>query len=320
MEKFIFKGLLAFLLILPPLNSAFSWGFFAHKNINKLAVFTLPSEMIGFYKKNLDFIVETAVLPDKRRYAVKEEGARHYIDMDFYQDSLGLDLPLSWNQIDTIVSEEFRLKHGVLPWHLNLMRLRLTEAFRVKDPNAILKLSSEIGHYIGDASVPLHTCSNYNGQLTNQHGIHGLWESRVPEIYFNQYEFWVGQAEYIDKPQELFWKIVFQSHAAVDSVLSFEKKLSEQFSPDQKYSFEQRGGTMTKVYSRAYCKAYHDQLNGQVERRMKLAVKTIGNIWYTCWVDAGQPDLSELINNSKIKEEEKEKETIVSEEHKDCVH
>jgi hypothetical protein len=43
-----------------------------------------------------------------------------------------------------------------------------------------------LGHYIGDAHVPLHTTSNYNGQKTNQHGIHGLWESRIPEQLFDE--------------------------------------------------------------------------------------------------------------------------------------
>ena len=32
----------------------------------------------------------------------------------------------------------------------------------------ILKYSAELGHYIGDAHVPLHTTENYNGQLTNR--------------------------------------------------------------------------------------------------------------------------------------------------------
>ena len=36
-----------------------------------------------------------------------------------------------------------------------------------------------------------------------------------------------------------------------------------------------------------------------VARRMKSSVKMVGNFWYTCWVDAGQPDLNILKNNYK---------------------
>ena len=41
-------------------------------------------------------------------------------------------------------------------------------------------------------------------------------------------------------------------------------------------------------------KQYHEQLRGQVERQMRASVKMVGDFWYTCWVDAGQPDLRAL--------------------------
>ncbi len=36
-------------------------------------------------------------------------------------------------------------------------------------------------------------------------------------------------------------------------------------------------------------------LNGQVERRMRLAILRISSFWYSAWVDAGQPNLDELV-------------------------
>ena len=44
------KGILLLLTFLLPLNG-YTWGFFAHQRINRLAVFTQPPEMIGFSKK-----------------------------------------------------------------------------------------------------------------------------------------------------------------------------------------------------------------------------------------------------------------------------
>ncbi|MFB1021768.1 MAG: hypothetical protein QMC40_03290, partial [Vicingaceae bacterium] len=61
-----------------------SWGFYGHKRINRMAVFTLPPEMVGFYKKNIEYVTAHAVDPDKRRYASKGEAPRHYIDIDHY--------------------------------------------------------------------------------------------------------------------------------------------------------------------------------------------------------------------------------------------
>lgn len=85
-----------------------------------------------------------------------------------------------------------------------------------------------------------------------------------------------------------------ESHAALDSVLSFEKELSKVFPPDKKYSFENRNGVLVKVYSKEFSAAYHSRLNGQVERRMRKAILRIGSFWRTAWEKAGKPDLIEL--------------------------
>ena len=37
-------------------------------------------------------------------------------------------------------------------------------------------------------------------------------------------------------------------------------------------------------------------MNGMVERRLRAAINAVGSIWYTAWVDAGQPDLHLLQN------------------------
>jgi len=63
-------------------SCAHAWGFFGHKRINRMAVFTLPPELVGFYKYHIEYITEHAVDPDKRRYAVEGEAPRHYIDID----------------------------------------------------------------------------------------------------------------------------------------------------------------------------------------------------------------------------------------------
>lgn len=285
-----------------------AWGFYAHQRINRLAVFTLPNEMLGFYKKNIDYITENAVNPDQRRYAIKEEAPRHYIDLDNYPDTLRKQLPtFSWKEAVERISEDTLNRHGIVPWHINFMKYQLTEAFRKKDARNILRLSADLGHYIADANVPLHTTKNYNGQLTNQLGIHGFWESRLPEMFAENYDFFIGQAEYVEKPQKQAWQAVMNANAALDSVLTFERELSVKFSEDKKFGFEERNGVTVKVYSSDFSTKYHEMLRNQVERQMRASIKMVGDFWFTCWVDAGQPDLSSLINyqtTAKDKEEE----------------
>ncbi|HEX8548255.1 MAG TPA: zinc dependent phospholipase C family protein [Cytophagaceae bacterium] len=272
-------------------TQSFSWGFFAHKKINYLAVFTLPPEIIEFYKINIEYISETAINPDKRRYIDKEEGCRHFIDLDKYHDSVRFSMPKYWNKALEKFPEDTLKLYGIVPWHIYLLKFQLTQAFKNRDQERILKISSEIGHYISDAHVPLHTTYNYNGQFTDQHGIHGFWESRLPELFFGEYDLFLGNASYLDDVQGSVWSAVYHSHQALDSVLSIEKKLSQTFGSDKKFSFEERNGLTIKVYSFDFSKTYHYLLNSQVEKRIKASIKMVGDIWFTAWVDAGQPYL-----------------------------
>lgn len=300
--KFITKyfiGLLFFVILAVVFQPAmYSWGFFGHKKINRMAVFTLPPEMIGFYKKNIEYITEHAVDPDKRRYAVEGEAPRHYIDLDHYvkdgEDPFDV-VPKPWTKAVEKFTEDTLQAYGIVPWHVNLMVMRLTKAFEEKNVDKILRLSADLGHYIGDSHVPLHTTKNYNGQLTNQKGIHGFWESRLPELKAKEYDYFVGRAIYVEDILEDEWQSVRESFAAKDSVLDMERKLNNEFPNDRKYAFENRGTVVMKTYSEEYSSAYHDMLNGMVERRLTQSIIKVGSYWYTAWVNAGQPNLNDLM-------------------------
>ncbi len=364
------------------------WGFFGHRRINRLAVFTLPAECIGFFKQNIDYISEHAVDPDKRRYATKHEAVRHYIDLDHWGTAPFDEVPRKWIDVMALysivhgitangdtsilflpdvemfesktvktslgktielaaykdfiyheilpsyyeeerpvdcaklksnfpslnlnfesayVSEEFS-SYGILPYHLLKMQKKLTKAFEQKNIKSILRLAAEMGHYLGDAHVPLHTTENYNGQLTDQIGIHAFWESRIPELFADtDYDYFVGQAEYIEKPQEYFWDIVFTSHSYVDSVLLIEKRMKESFPKDAQMCYDDRLDRTVQVQCKAFAAAYQSAMNGMVEQRMQASIKSIGSSWYTAWVDAGQPKLDIQSDSNIAKDAEDEK-------------
>ena len=267
--------------------------------------------MLVLYKAHIDFITNHAVDPDMRRYALSQEGARHYIDIDHYGKYPFDALPRKWNDARDKFSEDSLQKHGVVPWWVQTMLYRLTGAFKEGNQVKILKLSAEIGHYIADAHVPLHANSNHNGQYTNQQGIHGFWESRIPELLADkEWDFFIGKADYIKDPGKFTWQRVLESAAAADTVLRYEKELSEQFPADQKFSFENRNGVLTRQYSSAFTKAYDLKLKGMVERRMRMAIYSVASFWYTAWVNAGEPDLTKLSNKAFSADDLKEFENL----------
>ncbi len=292
------------------------WGFAGHQRINEFAVYLLPLELQQFFISNHEVLIAQAVAPDQRRYIQEAEAARHFIDLDHYYNKGEhpfWNLPQNWNEAIDCHGLDTLLAHGIVPWHVVQMKYRLQKAFEQKNLKQILKNAAEIGHYIADAHVPLHTTQNYNGQLSNQYGIHGLWESRLVELEAEKYNYWIGPAQYLPSVQKAIWKAITGSHAALDTVFSMEKFCSTQIPEAEKYSFEQRGTTMTRVYSRKFCKMYHDKLNGMVERRMRAAILMVASVWYTAWVDAGQPDLK--LVREQMPELNEENDTLLKAHH-----
>lgn len=371
------------------------WGFFGHRRINRMAVFTLPIEMMPFYRKNVEYLTEHAVDPDKRRYATKHEAVRHYIDIDHWGIYPFDDVPREWSEAllrygelrilgpeitdtmnlkvreilrsqvstDTVLLEvnspdlplflplttyrsfwqdyilplyyedEWVLpieettqllgisadpiikieaidhfsEYGIVPYHLEKVQFQLQKAFENKNTERILRISAEMGHYIGDAHVPLHTTENYNGALTDQVGIHAFWESRLPELFADKdYDYFVGKAEYIENKRDFYWKAVLDSHNLLDSVLAIEKRLSEIIPPDQQYCYEDRNGLTVRTQCEEYARIYHREMDGMVEQRMRDAILAIGSAWFTAWVDAGQPDLRSLLGKETTSSEEEQ--------------
>src|SRR5580698_9150462 len=98
MKRCIIRNLLLILTISIVINIVFykksyGWGFWAHAKINGMAVFTLPPQMIGFYKENFDYITQHATDPDKLRYIDPSEAPHHFINLEHYGKFPYTELP-----------------------------------------------------------------------------------------------------------------------------------------------------------------------------------------------------------------------------------
>ena len=150
---------LGFVFMLPKQSSQ-SWGFYGHKRINRMAVFTLPPEMVTFYKTHIEFVTNHAVDPDKRRYGVDGEAPRHYIDIDHYGAHAFDSVPKFWKAAIAKYTEDTLMAYGIVPWQIEKHYYKLLNAFKNENLDQILHYSADLGHYIADAHVPLHTTEN----------------------------------------------------------------------------------------------------------------------------------------------------------------
>jgi hypothetical protein len=164
-----------------------------------------------------------------------------------------------------------------------------------------------MGHYIGDANVPLHTTINYDGQLTGQRGLHALWESMIPELEITQYQFYNHhKATYLAHPENEIWQSLRQAYNLVADMLKKEKEVSKQFTDSTKYRTQIRNGREVKSYTTSFAKAYAETLKPTINQQLIRSSNLIADMWYTCWVDAGKPDLNSLLKTKFTKQDKKQ--------------
>ncbi len=277
-----------------------SWGIWGHEHINRSAVFALPAEIRTFYYNHIDYLTVESTGPDIRRYTYndKNEGPRHYIDIEMFDKPID-SLPRTSPEKSKLYSDSLMMKTGFLPWYIQDMMVKLTKAFKEKHKNEILLLSADLGHYLGDANMPLHTALNHDGQLTNQNGVHSLWESRLPDAFGNTYNVRTREARYIDDVTKETWLIIKRSHLLVDTLLAADKQVKADLPQDKWYKKDEQGNQLkskynTPIFSDEYATAFHKALHGMVEQQLKLAIEDVADFWYTAWVNAGKPDLNKL--------------------------
>jgi hypothetical protein len=275
-----------------------SWGFLVHRTVNQLAVYQLPSNLREFFYLNMDSIVKHSVRADLRRNEDSSEDAKHFIDLEVFGDSSAWKMPLLWENATKVYSEDSLLKYGYVPYYIITMKDRLTNAFRMKDKDSILFYAADLAHYIGDAHVPLHTTLNYDGQLTNQKGLHSLWESMIPEIELDQYDLRSRhKAKYLKHPEQSSWQAVRNAHVLLTEMFEQEKEISRQFADSAKYRTQLRRGKEVRSYSTAFANAYSKKLGKTINHQLISSANLIADFWYTCWIDGGKPDLQLLSRN-----------------------
>lgn len=252
----------------------------------------------------MDYLVKQSVRADQRRNEDPTEASKHFIDLEIFGDSAAWKMPLYWNEAVSKFKKDTLIKYGYVPYHIVSIKSALTKAFKSLNRDSILFYAADLAHYIGDAHVPLHTSINYDGQLTNQKGLHALWETVVPEILLEQYDLRSKhKAKYIKNPSLAAWEAVRTGFVLLNDVFAMEIKATASFSDSTKYRIQLRNGKEVKYYTSAFAKEYSRLLGNTINDQLIKSADLIADFWYTSWVDAGKPNLTAIPNSTLNKEE-----------------
>jgi len=298
-HRFRFVSVSAWVVLVlakPPLAGA--WGNEGHRMINRLAIATLPSDIPAFLRSEaaLNEIEYLGPEPDRWRSPAEPElnaaqAPEHFIDLE-PADALG---PLPRRRLDfeakVFAAGQRPEKIGLQPWEATEVWERLKAAMREyrrlaaasggeSNPDtrsaeqAILFYAGWLGHYVGDASQPLHTTIQYNGWTgpnpggyTTDHKIH--WQFEGPFVAANLHS---ADVQAKMTPAKAIGGDCFESYVAyLRHTATYVEKV---------YQLEKAGG---------FAGAGSAESREFTAERLAAGASMLRDMIYTAWLESANP-------------------------------
>ena len=277
-------------LLLP--TSAFAWGFEAHKAIMRRAIDLLPPELKPYFMAHREELVFRSIDPDLWRSIGWEEDSNHF--MNFGAPEFGAfpfaGMPRDYGEALQKFGEVQLKRLGTLPWREGEMFGDLQRAFVQMGRNGVFSTVDVIlytgaaSHYIQDATQPLHASNSYDGQDTNQRGIHSRFESAL----FEQFE---SRLTLTPTPPKTF---VSPRDYAFDALLESYQKIPILLKADQDAI-----GSKT-VYDAEYYEAFFQKAKPLLEERLSAAITATASVIVSAWEHAGRPVVKDPARGSYL--------------------
>jgi hypothetical protein len=272
LSRFVRQALLVWLAAS---GTALAWGPSAHRLVNNWAAETLPPEIRAFFESNRQFLIEHANDPDEWIKKDRYERKRHYMYLDKYGMFPYLELPHSFQRAVEKFGSGRINRDGVLPWQIGEYSLRLTNALKAQNWYEARLNAAVLAHYVADAHDPLHTTSNFDGQLTSETGLAARFGASLIDRYQGFFIFRAVPAAKIDDPTEYAFQTVLESHTWVNQVLLWDRRSVEGL----------------RDFNDDYFDRFYSQIGSIAVRELNGAAHDAGSYWYTAWLNAGRPAL-----------------------------
>ena len=285
MTRTLTAGLLAALVLTTPATVT-AWGLDVHRWITERALDGLPAELKPFFAARRAFVTEHAVDPDLWRVVgLKgergDEDPNHFLDIDGLDDPRPFrNVPRDWDGYVAKYGAERANRTGRLPWRVEEVYGLLVARFQdvTKNPQSYAAenaayLSAVLAHYIEDAHVPFHAVISYDGQATNQRGIHSRFETEL--VLRNRAVLKLAPVTIRPIPNvtEFVFEKLIEGEAMVDAILAADRAAT----------------AGREFYDNAYFAAFFKAARTVVERRLGEAASGVASVIAAAWRDGGRP-------------------------------
>jgi hypothetical protein len=273
--------LVLFVLLRPV--PAEAWGFEAHKFIAEQMIALLPPELRPLFESRKAFVIERSVDPDLwRTVGWDVESPNHFVDLDFFGAYPFNELPREYDRAVEKFGRAVIHEQGTLPWRTQefygLLRREFEEMNR---PNAgyahdnILLFAAVLAHYVGDGHVPLHAVVNYDGQLTNQRGLHSRWESELFDRTRASLRIAPAPPKPVSDPRTFMFDVLLASNRLAGGVLEADAKAS----------------AGREFYDDGYFSVFAKEQLGVLQQRINDSITAVASVIVGAWEQAGRPKI-----------------------------
>jgi hypothetical protein len=283
----IAAALAAALVVLAPV-SLDGWGLDVHRFITGRALDGLPPDVKPFFALQRDFIAEHSVDPDMWRIVgLKgdrgDEDPNHFLDIDALDEPRPFtNVPREWPALVQRYGLDRATRAGRLPWRAEDIYRQLVTRFREVGKGTpgyaadnARYLSAILAHYVEDAHQPFHAVANYDGQLTNQRGIHARFETELVLRNLKTLKLAPVAVRPIPDFKAFMFETIVASEGLVQEVLDADRTAADG----------------REFYDDAYFAALLTGARRVMEKRVAEAASGVASAIVAAWVEAGKPAL-----------------------------
>jgi hypothetical protein len=254
-----------------------SWGYAGHEKISHEAHLSYSQEMSQFDAWT-EFLASHASDADERKAWDPDEGIKHYIDIDNYQQFINSGtIPQTLDSVIDTYGYNFVYDQGILPWATLATFDSLVSCMARHDWNQAKYFAADLGHYVGDGHMPLHITKNYNGQYSGNNGIHSRYESTMISNHIGEITYGGNDLQLIENVNQYIFNYLYHNYTYVDSVIMADD-----------YAQSISGNTN----SSAYKQALWEKSRNFTTLLFAQASHTLAELIYNAWVQAGSPSMT----------------------------
>jgi hypothetical protein len=258
-----------------------AWGFDVHRFITNAAMDQVPEAIRPYFQKHRAFIAEHSIDPDlMRTYGVETEDPNHFLDMDAVAPDPFTGIPRDEAEYIKKLGPEKAREYGRLPWRVEEVFNRLVAEFAPPQgqrlsTGRVNALVAMLSHYVEDAHVPFHAALNYDGQSTNQRGIHARFESDLFTRFQNRMAIKPVVPAPVANPRDFIFGKLIEGNRMVPAILAADKAATES----------------REFYDDTYFAKFFEGAKPIVERRISESIGGVAAMIAGAWEKAGKPAL-----------------------------